>query len=272
MQSSTNSRACCRRRTSAMISNLAAAATFISFVASGPLIDAQKPPQTTIQPGSQATGPAHAPAPVQNLTVAKPSPSTPAPIAAETPQPEPPKPDWPVNDKPVPAKVVWDIHGLTVEANNSSLNEILKEVAAATGARLEGKVGDDRVFGSYGPGSARDVITQLLDGTAYNVLMAGDQGEGTPREIVLSNRPSGPAPANNAQNNSEEDVEYEQPQQPIPGIPAIHNAFGAPGMPPEQNQQMMEERRAEIEQRQEEIRQQQLEQQQQQQQQQNPPQ
>ena len=187
------------------------------------------------------------------------------------PLPEQPRPDWPVNDKPVPAKVTWDVHGLAVEANNSSLDEILKEVAAATGSKLEGKVGDERVFGSYGPGSARDVITQLLDGTSYNVLMAGDLGEGTPKEIVLSNRPTGPAPANNAQGNTEDDVEYEQPQQPIPGVPAIRNAYGPPGMPPEQNQQLMEERRAEIEQRMEQMRQQQQDQQQQPQQQPNPP-
>jgi hypothetical protein len=173
-----------------------------------------------------------------------------------------PKPDWPVNDKPVPAKVTWDSRGLTIEATNSSLDEILKEVATATGAKVDGKVGDDRVYGSYGPGSARDVISQLLDGTAYNVLMVGDQGEGTPRQIVLSNRPTGPAPMNNAQNNNEEETEYEQPQQP--GIPIVHNAFPAPGMPPEQNQQQMEERRAEIEQRQEQMRQQQEQQQQQQ--------
>jgi hypothetical protein len=183
-----------------------------------------------------------------------------------------------VNDKPVPAKVTWDIHGLTVDANNSSLDQILKEVASDTGAKLDGKVGDERVFGSYGPGPARDVITQLLDGTSYNVLLIGDQGVGTPRDIVLSTRPTGPAPAGNAnaQNGGEEEGEYEAPPQPIPGIPAVHNGFGSPGMPPEQSQQM-EERKAEIEQRQEQMREaqqeaQQEQQQQQQQQQQQPPQ
>ncbi|MGP8252827.1 MAG: hypothetical protein ACLQHF_12390 [Terracidiphilus sp.] len=252
-----------------MMANLASAAALMAFVASCPLLDAQSPAPATIQPGLQPILPAHQPAQAHTLTAAKPPSATPAPAATQTPVPEPPKPNWPVNDKPAPAKVTWDIHGLTVEANNSSLDEILKDVATQTGARLEGKVGDDRVFGSYGPGSAHDVIAQLLDGTGYNVLMVGDQGEGTPREIVLSNRPTGPAPANNAQNNSQEDVEYEQPQQPIPGIPTVHNAFGPPGMPPEQNQQMMEERRAEMEQRQEQMREQQ---QQQPQQPQNPPQ
>ncbi|MFZ0303882.1 MAG: hypothetical protein WAL75_14430 [Terracidiphilus sp.] len=265
MQTGKNLRAC-YRRPSAIMANLAAAAVLVALVTSGALVRAQKLTPVTIPPGSQAVPPAQNPALKQTPNAAKPSPSTPAPTAAQMPAPEPPKPDWPVNNKPVPAKVTWDVHGLTVEANNSSLDEILKEVAAVTGARLEGKVGDDRVFGSYGPGSARDVITQLLDGTSYNVLMAGDLGEGTPKEIVLSNRPTGPAPANNAQNNSEDDVEYEQPPQPVPGIPPVRNAYGPPGMPPEQNQQQMEERRAEIEQRMQQMREQQQEQQQQQQQ------
>ncbi len=52
---------------------------------------------------------------------------------------------------------------------------------------------DQRIFGAYGPGPARDVLSQLLDGSGYNVLMIGDQGQGTPRRIVLSARPAGPA-------------------------------------------------------------------------------
>jgi hypothetical protein len=248
--------------------NLAVAAALIAFVASGALLAAQNQAPAPDQPGSRVALPAPNQAQVHNLNATKPSPSTPAPSATQTRAAEPPKPDWPVNDKPVPAKVTWDARGLIIDANNSSLDEILKEVATQTGAKVDGKVGDERVFGTYGPGPARDVITQLLDGTAYNVMMVGDLGEGTPRQIVLSNRPTGPAPANNAQNNGEDETEYEQPQQPMPAIPAVHNAFGPPGMPPEQNQQLMEERRAEIEQRREQIQQQMQQEQQQQQQQQ----
>jgi len=245
---------------------LTAAAVLVAFAASGAVLDAQSLAPASTPSSPQTTQPEHRPAQVQKLTAAKPSPLAPAPAAVQTPPAEPPKPDWPVNDNPVPAKVTWDTHGLTVEANNSSLGEILKEVATQTGASLEGKVGDERVFGSYGPGPAGDVITQLLDGTAYNVLMVGDQGEGTPRQIVLSNRPTGPAHTGNAQNNDEEEVDNEPPQQQMPEIPNIRNALGPRGMPPEQNQQTMEERRAEMEERRQELRQQQLEQQQEQQQ------
>ena len=78
---------------------------------------------------------------------------------------------------------------------------------------------------SYGPGPARDVLSQLLQGSGYNVVLIGDQGQGTPREIVLSLRHAGacndaaanPAPA------SEEDTDTEE--QPQPGQPPVR-----PGM------------------------------------------
>jgi hypothetical protein len=63
-------------------------------------------------------------------------------------------------------------------ATNSSLQQILSDVSTATGVKVEGTPGDQRVYGSYGPAPARDVLSQLLDGSGYNVLMIGDQGEG----------------------------------------------------------------------------------------------
>jgi len=260
------------RNRSGIAAHLAAAAAVIVLALSSALLAAQLPDENPFPPDSKAPAPPPMPARMGVTTPPKPSPSTPA--AAPAPQaalPEQPRPDWPVNDKPIPPKITFDSHGLTIDANNSSLDEIMKEVAAATGAKLDGHVGEDRIYGTYGPGPTRDVITELLDGTSYNVLMAGDQGQGTPREIVLSNRPTGPAPANNGRNNADEEVEYEQPQ-PVPENPGLRGPFPPQGAPPEQNQQLMEERRQEMEQRQEQIREQQMEQQQQQQEQQQPPQ
>ena len=110
---------------------------------------------------------------------------TPAPVVTPPP-PEPPH--WPANDRPADASVTWDSHGLLITAQNSSLKQILDDVSAATGAKVEGLGADQRIFGAYGPGKAREVLSQLLDGTGYNVLMIGDQGEGTPRQIVLTSR------------------------------------------------------------------------------------
>jgi hypothetical protein len=167
---------------------------------------------------------------------------------------------------------VWDSNGLRIDASNSSLQQILREVSTETGTKVQGAISDRRVFGEYGPGQARDVLAQLLQGSGYNFLLTGDLGQGTPREIVLSpRRPAGPGSPNNTyrspQQQAEEDGPEEpedQPVQPPPPIqqPQMQNnrpGFG-PNGPIRTPQQVMEE----MQQRQQ--------QQQQQQQQGNPPQ
>lgn len=185
-------------------------------------------------------------------------------------------PDWPINDKPSPASVVWDANGLRINASNSSLQQILGEVSTETGTKVEGLSADQRVYGAYGPGNARDVLSQLLQGSGYNVLLAGDIGQGTPREVVLSPRLSNPngAPNNNAMNRpqqeGDEDVPEPPDEQPPIQNPQVQNGPrpgfgpGGPGGPVRTPQQVMEE----MQQRQ--ILQQQQLQEQQQQQQQNP--
>jgi hypothetical protein len=101
-----------------------------------------------------------------------------------------------VNDPPAKPAISWDSKGLRIEAANSSLNDILKEVAAQPGIKVEGFEKDQRIYGVYGPGRAHDVLTQLLEGTGYNVLMFGEQAPGTPRQIVLSARSESAASGN----------------------------------------------------------------------------
>jgi hypothetical protein len=134
-------------------------------------------------------------------------------VPVTPPIPEPPH--WPVNDRPADASVTWDSHGLLIAAQNSSLKQIMNEVSTITGTKIEGLGADQRVFGAYGPGKAREVLSQLLDGSGYNVLMIGDQGEGTPRQIVLTARGganSQPAAgANNMPAPVEEDIDNTPP-------------------------------------------------------------
>lgn len=132
------------------------------------------------------------------------------PQAAETPH-------WPVNGPPSAPSVVWDSRGLSIDARNSSLDQILKEVSTDTGAQVEGLGADERIFGFYGPGQPRDVLSQLLEGSGYNVIIIGDQGQGAPRQIVLSERPKGPAPVVPSQpGGSDQDYEAEEPPPPPP--------------------------------------------------------
>jgi hypothetical protein len=135
--------------------------------------------QTSSAP-STAAAPAHKPVHSDKKSAAHPA-------AQATPAPAAPRaPNWPANDLPAEASVVWDSHCLLIVASNSSLAQILKQVSKETGVKVAGMDADERVFGTYGPGPARDVLSRLLDGSAYNVLMIGDQGQGAPRRIVLS--------------------------------------------------------------------------------------
>jgi hypothetical protein len=126
--------------------------------------------------------------------------------------------------------VQWDSHGLRVEAANSSLQQILNDFSTETGVKVQGFSSDVRVFGVYGPGPARDVLAQLLQGTGYNVLMVGEQGPGTPKEILLTPRQAGGAqPQTAAAPSTDEDAETDE--QPQPAFTPTRQGF-APGVPP----------------------------------------
>jgi hypothetical protein len=144
------------------------------------------------------------------------------PAPPSPPQPEAPK--WPVNEKAGAASVLWDSHGLRIEAANSSLEQILSDVSTATGTKVEGLEADQRIFGTFGPGATREVLGQLLEGSGYNFLMIGDQGQGTPREIVLSVRSAansvpGARPSSSNDDDNELDEQPQPPPQPQEGGP-----------------------------------------------------
>lgn len=197
----------------------------------------------------------------------------PEPVAEALPPP--PMPHWPVNDQPTPASVVWDANGLRVNASNSSLQQILKDVSTQTGSKVEGAVPDQRVYGDYGPGQARDVLSELLQGSGYNVVLAGDLGKGAPREIVLSPRPAGGQNVQGANvNRQQPDAEDEAPEPPEDQPPPPVNpplqmqsrpGFGPNGpiRTPQQIMEEMQQRQQQQMQQQQQLQQQQLQQQQQ---------
>jgi hypothetical protein len=198
---------------------------------------AQKPAaQSTPAPASVAqSAPVPAPCPV----------AAPAPVLSPAP---PCIPNWPANHKPAEASVVWDSHGLFIQASNSSLDQILNDISLKTGAKVEGMGADERIFGTYGPGPARDVLTELLEGTGYNILLIGDLGQGTPRRIVLSGRPTGSAQPSRQSTPSDSEADQEQmtaPEAPPTGPssqPELPGSIPPPPVPARSPQPMMPQR------------------------------
>jgi hypothetical protein len=80
-----------------------------------------------------------------------------------------------------------------IAAENSSLDEILGDIARLTGMKITGGLTDERVYGSYGPDSAQVVLNQLLDGTGTNVVLL-ETPQHTLAELVLTPRNGGPTP------------------------------------------------------------------------------
>lgn len=102
---------------------------------------------------------------------------------------------------------------LTVAATNSSLNQILREIARQTGMKVTGRVAEDRVFGTYGPAPPSAVLATLLDGTGINLLIVQDVSNAH-TELILTPRVGGVTPPN-------------------PNAPSFENDDSSPGDAPQ---------------------------------------
>jgi hypothetical protein len=239
----------------------------VSAILGGKNLPAQSDPPQSAKPAQQQQAAAKAAQPrraAAHARVASIEPE-PAPEAIAAPPPAPPAPNWPADQPPNQAKVSWDSRGLEIEAFNSSLDEVLRQVAADTGTRLEGltenqrifhqgildqgivdqRILDQRIFGTYGPGPVRDVLSKLLDGSGYNVLMIGGRDADTPLEIVLTvSSPANPQTAANNRNrgNPEDDDAAEPPEPEPPPPPPMKTPFGnGDSGKPETPQQIMQD-------------------------------
>ena len=156
------------------------------------------------------------------------APAVPATQPAAAPQPAPQQStgvapsmlQQPAKD----AQIVFADGSLSIHADNSSLSAILRQVAGNSGMKIEGLGGDERVFGNFGPGAPRDVLADLLVGTAYNQVLLGDLSNGAPRELILTPTTRGgagapapmPAPQANANADDSNDADAVEPPPPPP--------------------------------------------------------
>jgi hypothetical protein len=92
-----------------------------------------------------------------------------------------------------PATVEYTDGRIAVIADNSSLNDILREIARRAGIAVEGSVIEERVFGKYGPGAPAEVLSALLVGTGTNIMVAS--GKSHAPQLILTPQHGGPTPA-----------------------------------------------------------------------------
>ena len=95
------------------------------------------------------------------------------------PPPLPSGPTGPVQQIPldsiasVPPQVTYENDQLTIVAPNSTLADILRAVKKLTGAEIDVPAAPERVVTRLGPGPARDVVADLLNGSRFNYVLLG---------------------------------------------------------------------------------------------------
>jgi hypothetical protein len=112
-----------------------------------------------------------------------------------------PVPQIPLDSmKPVPPQVSFQDGQLTIVAPNSTLGDILRAVRKQTGAEIEVPEASERVVTHLGPGPAREVIADLLNGSRFNYVLLGSADNGSQLTRVVLVMKTGPE--NAGMNNS----------------------------------------------------------------------
>ncbi|MGA2004338.1 MAG: AMIN domain-containing protein [Terriglobales bacterium] len=89
-----------------------------------------------------------------------------------------------------PVKVSYENGLLSIHAEKATLAEVLFEVQQQTQADIAIPAGaeQERVIADLGPGPARDVLSELLNGSSYNFVFVGN--ELTLERVILTRRDS----------------------------------------------------------------------------------
>jgi len=124
------------------------------------------------------------------------------PVKQEQPAlPPPPPPPPTLEQMPArPPTVTFSSGLLTIVAENSTLGDILRAVRTQTKATVEiPQNTSERVVTHLGPGTVRDVLTSLLNGSHYNyVMLESATRAGMVDRLILTSNSGGPVEAGSA--------------------------------------------------------------------------
>jgi len=147
---------------------------------------------------------------------------------------------------PTPPQVTYSNGQLTIVAQNATLSQVLRSVQSQTGASVEMPSGasNERVAGQLGPGQPRDVLNALLNGTKFNYIILGVNGDpGAVQKVILTtakpmsavntalNNAAPPPPQEEPQDEENYPEPEPQPQAPVP--PQFRHRPNMPGRTPE---------------------------------------
>jgi len=141
---------------------------------------------------------------------------------ASEPAPAPVQPPLPLTPEQGPSsapEVSLQSGQLTIVARNSTLGDVLTAVKQRTGAAVDMPAASgERVVGRFGPGSPRDVMAQLLNGSHYDYVLVGSPTDpGSLKKVVLMARVNGQEPGRQPQGNPS-GMQANQNLQAVPEI------------------------------------------------------
>jgi len=190
-----------------------------------------------LAPGTSPASPADKAAHVAGRKRTKPAPP---PLPKTLP---PPAPLTPEQMPAAPPQVTYSNGLLSIVATNSTLSDILRAVAARTGAAVDApaQLTGERVAAQIGPGTPREVLSDLLTGPRFDYILVGSDGDpNAVRSIILTPNQSSPSAAAAtaprppvraampAQAETEDEAEEDQQFPPQPETPPAQPAQQAP--------------------------------------------
>src|SRR3981081_2134523 len=118
--------------------------------------------------------------------------------------PRGPVPQIPLDSIPAVApQVSYQSGQLTIVAPNSTLGDILRAVRKTTAAEIEIPTADnERVVTRLGPGPAREVVAELLNGSRFNYVLLGSPEDANLLTRVVLVAKTAQAPAANEQGSN----------------------------------------------------------------------
>jgi AMIN domain len=98
------------------------------------------------------------------------------------------QPSVPAQPAVPPLSVIYENGMLSIHADKATLSQVLYEVHLRTQAEIAIPAGaeQEQVMAELGPAPACDVLSQLLNGSAYNFIFVGD--EGALQRVILTRK------------------------------------------------------------------------------------
>jgi len=126
---------------------------------------------------------------------------------------------------------------LSIHCNNATLSEVLFQIQKVTGAEIAIPSGTEqqKVAGDFGPGSASEVLGDLLNGSGLNFVVVGSESDPNMLRSVMLSRKDGDADAPGAfgQQYSPATAQNIEPENTEPTTPVPQEAPAQQPPPPD---------------------------------------